>query len=118
MSTLTAVHITIGRGTCTEGQRPMPDHKWADFIETVKQDLTLTLTIMGVTDFPIETHIGGGSYGGAPEESAKVSTYFEGEMPADFAEALAVCLSATAILFQQESIALAIGPSTLVFAGS
>lgn len=118
MSTFTAVHITIGRGTYTEGQRPMAEHLWERFIETVKKDLTLTMTVMGVQDFPIETHVGGGSYGGNPEESAKVSTYFEGEMSAEFAEALAMVLSATAILFDQESIALAIGPSTLVFAGS
>lgn len=115
MSTFTAVHITFGRNV---GEISLPDHKWADFIETVKQDLTLTMTVMGVKDFPIETHIGGGAYGGNSEESAKVSTYFEGEFPAEFAEALATCLSATAILFEQEAIALTIGPSTLVFAGS
>ena len=118
MSTFTAVHITFGRGIYDENERPLPDHRWANFIETVKQDLTITLSVLGVKDFPVEVHTGTGSYGGAPEESAKVSTYFEGEMPQDFRDVLAVSLSGTAILFEQDSIALAIGPSTLVFAGN
>lgn len=115
MSIYTTVHITVGRNINTE---PMSDEKWAAFIETVRKDLTMTMTVMGVKNFSIETHTGIGTYYGITEESAKISSHFYGEMSANFAEALATILSTTAMMFEQDSIALAIGPSTLIFAGS
>ena len=115
MSTSTAVHITFGRNVNTE---PMSDEKWADFIETVRKDLTLTLTILGAERFDVETHTGIGTYDGITEESAKVSAYFEGELPEDFQKALKVCLRSTALRFKQDAIALSIGQSELVTARS
>lgn len=94
----------------------MSDKEWASFITTVKADLNLVLVILGLLDAPIETHIGQGTYNGNSEDSAKISTYFEGELPEDFQKALKVCLRSTALRFKQDAIALSIGQSELVLA--
>lgn len=114
MTNFTAVHITIGRGTYDEDQKPMSDREWGSFINMVMGDLAETMSNLGIPESPIEVHTGEGQYQTIVEESAKVSTYFEGGAPITFDVILTNHLKKTALVYGQDSIALTIGASTLV----
>lgn len=113
MTTHTAVHITAGRNIGTE---QMHLDRWETFVTRIQRALRLAADLNGLGAIPVEVHYGTGSYEGVKEDSVKVSTYFEGEAPEGFAQMLTVGLAHQARAFEQESIALSIGPSTLVFA--
>ena len=110
--TYSSIHITFGRNV---GTTPLAQTDWDAFILDVQVELKLFLAANDLpSDTPVEVHHGIGKYDGVYEASAKVSTYFEGDLP-DTTN-LKQAVGKVAFIYGQDSIAFAAGESELVFA--
>ena len=115
------VTVTIGRNVKAT---PLSTDEWATFVNRAKDSLVaFESQINGLDSTWTETHFGTGTWDGVPEDSAKVTLFYEtatgtftsGEEQ-EAEDELRQTLAALATRFGQDAIALNFGHSVLISA--
>ena len=90
---------------------PMPEQRWRAFEQDVQG--TIEQNVFSRQVAAIERHLGRGSWEGIEEDSLKITYLLKSALTDEAVAALSRDLSELARVYDQDAIALTIGPSTL-----